>query len=94
MKKKILAGILTMAMLCTGLAGCGSKNETVDGESKEKKVSITISVPDPDASYIYQAAEEFAKRANEYLKCLEMALCTVGIQQQVLNSFQQDLYRC
>ena len=66
MKKKILAGILTMAMLCTGLAGCGSKNETVDGESKEKKVSITISVPDPDASYIYQAAEEFAKRANEY----------------------------
>lgn len=66
MKKKILAGILTMAMLCTGLAGCGSKNETVDGDSKEKKVSITISVPDPDASYIYQAAEEFAKRANEY----------------------------
>ena len=28
------------------------------------------------------------------LKCLEMALCTVVIQQQVLNSFQQDLYRC
>lgn len=66
MKKKILAGILTMAMLCTGLTGCGSKNETANGDSKEKKVSITISVPDPDASYIYQAAEEFAKRANEY----------------------------
>ncbi|MDD3220339.1 MAG: DctP family TRAP transporter solute-binding subunit [Lachnospiraceae bacterium] len=27
---------------------------------------ITIAVPDPDASYIYQAAQEFADRATEY----------------------------
>lgn len=36
MKKKILAGILTMAMLCTGQQDVEVK-ETVDGESKEKK---------------------------------------------------------
>lgn len=27
---------------------------------------ITIAVPDPDSSYIYQAAQEFANRATEY----------------------------
>ena len=100
MKKKILAGILTMAMLCTGLAGCGSKNETVDGESKEKKVSITISVPDLMHPIFIrqqrnlQSVPMSIQMEALNLKCLEMALCTVVIQQQVLNSFQQDLYRC
>lgn len=77
MKRKLLAIVLTATIVCTSLIGCGGLNASkgntdskdaasAEGESKEEKVSITIAVPDPDASYIYQAAEEFAKRANEY----------------------------
>ncbi|MBA4699364.1 MAG: DctP family TRAP transporter solute-binding subunit [Ruminococcus sp.] len=70
MKKKVIAAILAVAMVCTSLAGCGgskdSESSGSDGGSKEEVKKITIAVPDPDASYIYQAAEEFAKRAEEY----------------------------
>lgn len=63
MKKRILAIVLATSLAVACLAGCGSSS---DGSSSEKKVSITISVPDPESSYIYQAAEEFADRASEY----------------------------
>lgn len=67
MKKRILALILAVTIVGASLAGCGgSDSGGENASSKEKKVKITISVPDPDASYIYQAAEEFANRAAEY----------------------------
>lgn len=67
MKKRILALLVAAAVAVTSLAGCGGGgSDSSSGDSAEKTVKITISVPDPDSSYIYQAAEEFAKRANEY----------------------------
>lgn len=65
MKKRIIAAFMAAAMVCTCLAGCGKGSDSSNGSKGEVK-KITISVPDPDASYIYQAAEEFAKRAEEY----------------------------
>ena len=79
MKKRVLAAIMTAAMICTGLAGCGGNaSGSTDASGKaEKKTKITIAVPDPESSYIYQAAQEFADRASEYsdgtlefLRCL------------------------
>lgn len=77
MKKRILAIILATAMAATSLVGCGSSSaktdtattESTDGEKTEAAADatkITIAVPDPEGSYIYQAATEFAKRATEY----------------------------
>lgn len=68
MKKRVLAAIMTAAMICTGLAGCGGNaSGSTDASGKaEKKTKITIAVPDPESSYIYQAAQEFADRASEY----------------------------
>lgn len=56
MKKRLL-GILMATMVCA---------TTLFGTVASAATKITIAVPDPDASYIYQAAEEFAKRATEY----------------------------
>ena len=68
MKKRVLAAIMTAAMICTGLAGCGGNaSGSTDASGKaENKTKITIAVPDPESSYIYQAAQEFADRASEY----------------------------
>lgn len=68
MKKRVLAAIMTAAMICTGLAGCGGNaSGSTDASGKaEKKTKITIAFPDPESSYIYQAAQEFADRASEY----------------------------
>lgn len=70
MKKRILSMILVVMMIGSMAVGCGdNKNDASTGNAdsgSEEKVKITIAVPDPDASYIYQAAEEFAKRAEEY----------------------------
>ena len=68
MKKRVLAAIMTAAMICTGLAGCGGNaSRSTDASGKaEKKTKNTIAVPDPESSYIYQAAQEFADRASEY----------------------------
>ena len=58
MKKRVLAAIMTAAMICTGLAGCGGNaSGSTDASGKaEKKTKINI----------YQAAQEFADRASEY----------------------------
>lgn len=53
--KKVLAVLLAAAMVFS---------LSVSAFAAAKK--ITISVPDPTTSYIYAAAEEFAKRASEY----------------------------
>ena len=69
MKKRVLAAVLSAAMICTGLAGCGGNGGSTDASGKAdagKKTKITIAVPDPESSYIYQAAQEFADRASEY----------------------------
>lgn len=67
MKKKLLV-VLALTIILGSLTACGSKNTASkeSGNNAEESVKITISVPDPESSYIYQAAEEFAKRANEY----------------------------
>ena len=57
MKKRFLATFMAAVTAATMLASTIASADT-------KK--ITISVPDPEASYIYQAAQEFANRATEY----------------------------
>ncbi len=73
MKKRVLSLVLALSVVAASLAGCGNSSsgdaqQTTAGETAaaEETKKITIAVPDPDSSYIYQAAEEFAKRANEY----------------------------
>lgn len=41
-------------------------NKSSESKSSGKVTKITIAVPDPEASYIYQAATEFADRAEKY----------------------------
>ncbi|MBQ4418720.1 MAG: hypothetical protein II870_03710, partial [Synergistaceae bacterium] len=53
--KKFLAALLALSLVLS--LACASF-------AAAKK--ITIAVPDPTTSYIYAAAEEFAKRAAEY----------------------------
>lgn len=36
------------------------------GDSSDPKVSMNVSVPDADNSYIYAAAQEFKSRVEEY----------------------------
>lgn len=57
MKKRILATVLATAMAVTTLF-----SSAVFADTKK----ITIAVPDPESSYIYAAAQEFANRAAEY----------------------------
>lgn len=66
MKKRILSALLALAMVSTCLVGCGGNKSSESKKSAGKVTNITIAVPDPEASYIYQAAEEFAKRAEKY----------------------------
>ncbi|WP_313527522.1 DctP family TRAP transporter solute-binding subunit [Anaerotignum sp.] len=66
MKKKLMATMLVLAMAVTSVAGCGNKNATVTTDDGKEVVTLNLSVPDPDSSYIYAAAQEFAKRAKEY----------------------------
>ena len=80
MKKRILALTAAAVLACTSLIGCGSTGTagtttetTTEAASSEETVTpaadatkITIAVPDPEASYIYAAATEFANRAMEY----------------------------
>lgn len=81
MKKKVLSLVLALSMVGASLAGCGSSKDTAAADTKtdaaaeetadaaattEETKEITIAVPDPEASYIYQAAQEFANRAEEY----------------------------
>lgn len=76
MKKRVLALVLALSMVGASLAGCGSSSNdaaTTGGDATateaaatEETKEITIAVPDPEASYIYQAAQEFANRAEEY----------------------------
>ena len=65
MKKRILSALLALAMVSTCLVGCGG-NKSSESKSSGKVTKITIAVPDPEASYIYQAATEFADRAKKY----------------------------
>ncbi|MDO4619249.1 MAG: DctP family TRAP transporter solute-binding subunit [Lachnospiraceae bacterium] len=58
MKKRLMA--LAMAAVM-GVMSLGTYTVAADDVTK-----ITISVPDPEASYIYAAASEFANRATEY----------------------------
>lgn len=60
MKKRIFTTLISMVIAGTALFGSAISTQAADVKK------ITISVPDPDASYIYKAAEEFAKRAEEY----------------------------
>ena len=98
MKKRILSALLALAMVSTCLVGCGG-NKSSESKSSGKVTKITIAVPDPEASYIYQAATEFAVRKNILiihwsLPFRETDHYMEEIQQLVLNSFRQVLYRC
>ena len=74
MKKKIFSAILAVMLVVLAVAGCGSSGGSSGGTTSGGSgaapaagaTKITIAVPDPEASYIYAAASEFAKRAMEY----------------------------
>lgn len=61
--KKCLSLVLALAMTFT-LASCGGNGGSTDGG--ESKVTLNVSVPDADNSYIYAAAQEFKSRVEEY----------------------------
>lgn len=61
MKKKWMAMLCALTLFTTLLSGCSST-----GTDKAAVKQITIAVPDPEASYIYAAAQEFANRAMKY----------------------------
>lgn len=63
--KKCLSLVLAAAMTFT-LASCGGNGGSGGGEGGESKVSLNVSVPDADNSYIYAAAQEFKSRVEEY----------------------------
>lgn len=71
--KKMLAAILSTVLIAACLSGCGNSSTPTSGTNKDesgtgevKTVKLNLSVPDPEGSYIHQAATEFAKRASEY----------------------------
>lgn len=76
MKKKTLALFLSAMLMVTTLVGCGggattptagpAGSVTGGGQSEEKAVTLNLSVPDPEGSYIHQAAVEYASRVSEY----------------------------
>lgn len=74
--KKCLSMVLALAMVFS-LVSCGnsSSNSSSNGNSSsgnssatssDPKVSLNVSVPDADNSYIYAAAQEFKSRVEEY----------------------------
>ena len=71
--KKCLSLVLALAMALT-LVSCGNSSSGSAGSagsagssgSGETKVSMNVSVPDADNSYIYAAAQEFKARVEEY----------------------------
>lgn len=71
--KKCLSLVLALAMALT-LVSCGNNNTSSSGSNasssgnsgSSEKVSLNVSVPDADNSYIYAAAQEFKARVEEY----------------------------
>lgn len=71
--KKCLSMVLALVMVAS-LAGCGggknssagSNNASSSGAVSDPKVSLNVSVPDADNSYIYAAAQEFKSRVEKY----------------------------
>lgn len=80
MKKKIFSAFMAAMLVVLSVAGCGSSSSgsagnagggtattsTATAAPAGDATKITIAVPDPEASYIYAAATEFANRAMEY----------------------------
>lgn len=70
--KKCLSSILALALTfslvgCSGGSGSApSASGSASGDSSDPKVSMNVSVPDADNSYIYAAAQEFKSRVEEY----------------------------
>jgi len=69
----MLALALTLSMVgCAGgstnnsTATSGNISGTTSAASSDPKVSLNVSVPDADNSYIYAAAQEFKARVEEY----------------------------
>ena len=69
----MLALALTLSMVgCAGgstndsTATSGNTSGTTSAASSDPKVSLNVSVPDADNSYIYAAAQEFKARVEEY----------------------------
>lgn len=101
MKKRILSALLALAMVSTCLVGCGG-NKSSESKSSGKVTKITIAVPDPEASYILfirlrqnlQIVRKNILIIHWSLPFRETDHYMEEIQQLVLNSFRQVLYRC
>ena len=65
--KKFLSLALALVMALS-LAACGGGTPSEGGAegSVDKKVTLNVSVPDPDNSYIYAAAAQFKALAEQY----------------------------
>ena len=74
--KKCLSLVLALAMALSlvscgnnsssGSAGSTGSGSSTSGSSSDPKVTMNVSVPDADNSYIYAAAQEFKARVEEY----------------------------
>ena len=99
MKKRILSALLALAMVSTCLVGCGG-NKSSESKSSGKVTKITIAVPDPEASIVIRLRQNLQiVRKNILiihwsLPFQETDPYMEEIQQLVLNSFRQVLYRC
>ena len=69
MKKGIFMTIISLVLIFSLVACNSSKPSDTNAGGEEvdsgSKVSMTLSIPDPESSSIGQAASEFAKRVNE-----------------------------
>jgi len=69
--KKVGAMLAILALSVTCLAGCGGGNKPADKAAaggKDKEISLTLSVPDPETSSIGKSAAEYAKRVQDASK--------------------------
>ncbi|MBQ8804744.1 MAG: extracellular solute-binding protein [Tyzzerella sp.] len=89
MKKKLLAGLLALALACTGLAGCGSSNGgDSQGKTPDGKTELTLwsSYTAASNAKFEELVKKFNKENAEYSVSLETGQAASGNRQKLSTS--------